>query len=434
MPSTKPKKLKTKTVNEVDERSPSRTKTARVKIVTRDGNKSPANTKTAKIKVFMSFALPDAGIAEDLRQQLEGTERFMVIPFESSQQWHTGLWNVALAHRLITETEAFLAVFTSNTLKEEFAKYLLYEYGFAVFRATHDDPSPCSLVRVVLEDSNSDSSHLPPELMSFQTVDYRDPHSHELALDSLTRALIGQLRPEPSIQERQRYVFQEALAPNPRRELFTRVLEGEFERAFKAHIGPLEEKVQRLADLQRAQDNLMTPEIISIEEANAFDDIWVVSHSLHNDLYDDKIRSSIIKNLKKGIRYTYFVPTTRLIERRQERFYKVYGNYYENVAGTGADGNKSGVGSSLGSVRFVFLEAGVFMPFDELVVYDGESSTNRWGYIQMNYDRPTGSNATAGLVMKVPDRTLSTIVEFLMEIKRKAALELPSPGLVGKEE
>jgi len=59
------------------------------------------------------------------------------------------------------------------------------------------------------------------------------------------------------------------------------------------------------------------------------------------------------------------------------------------------------------------------MPFDELVVYDGESATNRWGYIQMNYDRPSKSNADAGLVMKVPDRTLSTIIEFLTVIEKK---------------
>lgn len=433
MPPAKSKKSKTK----ISEKASGRSRGARVKADTGD-NDTPT---TAKIKVFMSFALPDAGIAEDLKQQLEQTGCFEIIPFESSQQWHTGRWNVALAHRLITEADAFLAVFTSNTLKKEYAKYLFYEYGFAVFRATRapqddepsDDPPPCSLVRVVLEDPSSDASHLPPELMSFQTVDYRDPHSHELALDNLTKALFGQGR-TPTEEQRKRYVFQEAMSPNPRRELFARVLETEFEKAFKTYIGPLEEKVQRLADLQRAQDNLMTPEIISIEEANAFDDIWVVSHSLHNDLYDEKIRSSIIKNLKKGIRYTYFVPATKLIERRRAQFDKEYSKYCSDTVNTEAKGNKPGTGSSRGGFKFVYLQAGVFMPFDELVVYDGESSTNRWGYIQMNYDRPTGSNATAGLVMKVPDRTLSTIVEFLMEIKRTAPAETPNPDLAEVEE
>lgn len=383
----------------------------------------PDRARRTKLKVFMSFAPPDGAFAEELKQQVEATELFQVISFDLTQQWHNGVWNVALLHSLIQEAEAFLAIFSQHTVNTDYLSWLRYEYGFAVFRAGVEHPNACALVRVVVADATSDTTDVPAELMLFQSVDYRDPHSHELSLDHLAIALRSK-HSAPSLQKRQRYVFNEALAPNPRQEMFRRVLGAEFDRAFKQHIGPLAEKVQHLADLQRAQDNLMTPEIISVEEANAFDDIWVVSHSLHNDLYEEKICASIIKNLKKGIRYIYFVPRTPLMQRRRGRFDGLYGKYIAR---------NDAVVDDLGSVRFVFLEAGVFMPFDELVVYDGQSATNRWGYIQMNYDRPTGSSASAGLVMKVPDRTLNTIVEFLLELQRRDSAGR-KPGSSGGDE
>ncbi|MCH9648326.1 MAG: hypothetical protein K0U98_08810 [Deltaproteobacteria bacterium] len=378
----------------------------------RKGGRS-ARSRTPIRKVFMSFAAPDLKVAEELKNLIEATERFSVIPFDKSQRWHRNQLNVALAHRLIGEADVFLAIYTQESLAEKYLNGLRYEYGFALFTAGSSRSSPCRLVRVVVEDTNSEDRNLPEELLSFHTVDFRDPQAHESCLNNLVDAMSGEDE-KPSDSERQRYILRETLDPNPRREMFRRILAGEFERAFSSHIGPLTDRVQRLTELQRAQDNLMTPEIISVEEANAFDSIWVVSHSLHNDLYEEKIRSSIVKNLKKGIKYTYFLPATKLLLRRRDRFEARFSKFNWSENG--------------GSFTFIFLKEGVFMPFDELVVYDGESATNRWGYLQMNYDRPTTSSSSAGLVMKVPDRTLSTIIEFLSKEYRAKDLDAGEEG------
>lgn len=379
----------------------------------------------------MSFATPDSEFANELKEQLEGTELFRVIPFEQSQQWHSGVkWDVTHLHRLVNDADAFLALHTEHIMREEFLSWLRHEYGLAVFRAKTPHEKPCSLVRAIVDDPVSELPDMPIEFVDFQTVDYRDPHSHELSLDRLVQALLVG-HPPLSDQARKRYVFREALEPNPRREMFKRVFENEFDRAFTVHVGPLEDKVQRLADLQRAQDNLMTPEIISIEEGNAFDDIWVVSHSLHNDLFDTKIPAIIKKNLEKGIDYTYFVPRTPLIKKRRKRFRGMFADYCEGDNAEVDDAGNAPPEAEPGRVRFIWLDAGVFMPFDELVVYDGESATNRWGYIQMSYERSKESNTDSGLVMKIPDRTLSTIIEFLIELKR-ADEETRKKGLSGE--
>jgi len=366
----------------------------------------------------MSFAPPDANYADDLRQQIEhiaqfkGTSMFHVIPFEHSQHWHRARWDVTHLHNLIIEADAFLAIHSQSIMLDEYAPWLRYEYGFAVFRHKNSPSKPFSLVRVIGDDLTVNAFDMPIEFSDFHTVDYRDIHSQELSLDNLVKALCGSETVPEAL--RRRYVFNEAIEPNPRWEMMKRVFETEFERSFKIHIGPLQDKVQHLTDLQRAQDNLMTPEIISIEEAKAFDDIWVVSHSLHNDLEDDKIVASINENLERGIDYTYFLPKTPLIRKRRKKFEDKYRNYCSPVNRQDRKSKKE-----TGRIGFIPLDQGVFMPFDELVVYDAESATNRWGYIQMNYDRATGHNAASGLVMKVPDRTLSTIIEFLSELRRQ---------------
>lgn len=388
-----------------------------------DPSKKAGNVKATKSppkyknKVFISFVPEDNLLAEELKNMLEDTQYFQVIPFEESQEWHReGMWDMPFLHRLISEADSILAIYTRNSANSEHQSWLRYEYGFAVFQANISEinkgnvlrKKPCSLVRVITDDHFSTISELPQDLHAFKPVDYRDPHSHEYCLDKLIIALNGSSK-QLSTEQRKRYVFNEALAPNPRREMFRRVLQSEFEICFKSYIGPLEDKIQHLAELQHAQDNLMTPEIISIEEANAFDDIWVVSHTLHNDLHDDKIRGSIIKNLQDGIRYTYFLPSTKLIQERKFMFKEIFEQYCNrDLEQASRKGKKKS-----GNFTFIDLEAGVFMPFDELVVYDGESTTNRWGYIQMNYDRPSGSHSSSGLVMKIPDRTLNTIIEFL---------------------
>lgn len=354
--------------------------------------------------VCVAFAEADAALAAELTEQLENTERFSVLRLDERQFADAGFGFVAELHQRLEDSHAFLLIFSRAALSD---KQVAYEYRAALLHQFRSD-APYPLVRLVVDDVLA-AYEIPRELSRFERVDYRDPNSPIIALDDLVRALLA---PEsaPSESERKDMVYSEALAPNPRLEVYRRVLQAEFARGFSEHVSPVKETLERLANLRHAQENLMTPELIELKEAEAFDDIWVVSHSLHHDLHTE-IAKSIIENLTlKGIQYTYFVPDTDLIRRRVKQFDAKFGKHR-------GLSDKTPEGKEPGDYSFVYLPVGVFMPFDEMVIYDGDNATYRWGYVQMSYER-SGSNE---LFMRVPERTLGTVVEYLAAAKRDAA-------------
>jgi hypothetical protein len=395
----------------------------------------------AGLKIYLCFERTSGvGLADDLRNQLRG-EGADVIDFDRCLQWHNGATNVDQFYKLIGESDAFIFLHTESALKSDERRRIKQEYSFAMYYANNacdketNREKPYPLIRLVYNDF--EPFDVPIEFSAFVSVDYRGSNAVEMSLDALVMAL----RPDrpPTLSERQAYIFKEALEPNPRREMYTHALREEFGRAFKEHIGPLSERIKQLAELTKAQDNLMTPEIISVKEADAFDDIWVASHSLHNDLYAEDISESIEKNLRSGIRYVYFVPRTPLIEGKMRQFKKRYerfcsidasgdGPHISDARSRRRDADRSG------SFTFYHLDAGVFMPFDELVVYDGENPTHRWGYIQMRYDLAARSTNGDGLIMKVPDRTLNTIVTYLLKYKEKHTPALLCPAAEAVDE
>jgi hypothetical protein len=207
-------------------------------------------------------------------------------------------------------------------------------------------------------------------------------------------------------------VFVDALTPNSHLQLLKRLFQAEVQKAFQEHVGPVKDTLDTLAKLRHAQDNLMTPELIEVEEAKADDDIWVVSHTLHNDLHT-KIGNSVQRNLAQGgIHYTYFVPDTELIRIRVKEFSEKFKKFCKPIK------SENGI-ERQGTFRFIYLEKGVFMPFDEMVIFDAENPIRRWGYIQMSYDRV----GTSEIFMRVPERTLSTIIGFLTVLRKRKQRE-----------
>lgn len=362
--------------------------------------------------VFMSFAPEDIGVANEIAADLKAFGDIQIQPFQEHVSTQSER-NLRAVHRQIQNSDAFLLLLSANTIDEDAADVqdrggayapLVFKpfVSDAYYHALHHrlaTGKPTSLVKAHLPDMPP-TPLIPTELAQFTDVDYRDPHSGKTQIDSLVRALRN------AHTEKDSPTFAGALAPNPRFELFKRVIHSEFEIAFQRHMSPIRQSVDQFANIAKAQDNLMTPELISLKEANAFDDIWVVSQSLHNDLYDPEIAESVKKNIgSKGIRYTYFVPESPLIQRKLEQLRPTFDEYLNKGKGT------------KGAYEIVFLEVGVFMPFDEMVIYDGENTPQRWGYFQMSHDRLNSER----LFMKVPDRTLSSVIEYLKLQKAASA-------------
>ena len=125
---------------------------------------------------------------------------------------------------------------------------------------------------------------------------------------------------------------------------------------------------------------------------------------------------SILENLlEKGIHYTFFVPDSDLAKRAIEKIHKQFQEKSKDEPSvTYKDVSKDAVFNSevihvgSGQYQFIFLEQGVFMPFDELVIYDGENPSASWGYIQMRYE----SSEDTPLTLRVPQRSLNLVSNF----------------------
>lgn len=115
---------------------------------------------------------------------------------------------------------------------------------------------------------------------------------------------------------------------------------------------------------------LMTPQAISKKEETAKHEIWVVTNHLYNDTQDPETRESVKRNLKRGIRYRYFVDMRNpLIAKRIPEYKKLYAAWSDQY-------------------EFFRRSSGLFMPYDELVLYDPIEPNHMCGYAQMNYPIP----------------------------------------------
>ena len=376
-------------------------------------SKAGSNRKRGGHRVFILVDRKDLDKANEIADGLEA-EGFEVHPLQAHIQTQDNQDRLAEVHRQIESSDAFLFLFSKNSVDESKGRQRNSSGGFkpltfkpfledAYYHALYHNraaSAPATLVLAILPNAPT-SSPVPTELASFTTVDYRDPWSGKTQFDGLARALREGNREQKGAR------LLSALPQNPRYEIFKQVVRSEFELAFEKHMDPVRQSVDKFANIAKAQDNLMTPELISLKEANAYDDIWVVSHSLHNDLHNEEIADSVKTNLTtKGIRYTYFVPNlphTDLISRKIQKLRSTYEKHMETASGP------------LGSFEFFEMEANVFMPFDEMVIYDGESVSERWGYFQMSYD----NIETDRIFMKIPGRTLSTVVEYLKAVKNE---------------
>jgi hypothetical protein len=379
-----------------------------------------AKAPSTSLRAFFSFPRSRTAEANEIKAELRKLT-IEVLPFNVSQEGQSGLNNsIGKIHDEIRNCNSFVHFLTKETAGNY---WLHYELRAAILHYKTTMEKNVNLIFAVFDDTGP-PPELALELSDFSPVDFRDPSLRAPSIVNLAEKIRDNLR-HSSKADRQKeykdYVYSDIMSPNPRMTTMRRIFRDEFHEAFKEHVG---DKLKDLTDLRRAQDKLMTPEIIQIAEAQAFDDIWVVSHNLNTDLHNKEMGASIEKNLhEKGIEYTYFVPNTTLVRRAIEKYHEQYGKLESGKASPVAveqllQGDRVEVGR--GAYKFRFLEAGVFMPFDELVIYDGENTGSRWGYLSMSYE----STGDAPLTMKVPERTLNLVVNFLSRhmngrVKRK---------------
>jgi hypothetical protein len=154
----------------------------------------------------------------------------------------------------------------------------------------------------------------------------------------------------------------------------------------------MKEDLSSVVHMFQKHQHLMAPDAISRKEQNVRSEVWVVTTDLHNDLFDTNFQQSVRANLSREIEYIYFVEESEYLRQRKLKYTKMYREF-----------NKFW--------RFVTLPAGVFMPFDEVVIYDARSVGQVWGYAQMKY--VVEGRQSDDLFLKLPDRNVVDMARSL---------------------
>lgn len=114
-------------------------------------------------------------------------------------------------------------------------------------------------------------------------------------------------------------------------------------------------------------DWLKTPEqLIEIENSKDVNEVWIVSLDLTDDVENGKFYQTIKRNIRRGIKYRYFVPETDFEAT------KILFNSFES------EKNKGNI--SIGSLSNDYFR---FMPKLDFVIYNPEQKqkTNRYGFM-----------------------------------------------------
>jgi len=229
---------------------------------------------------------------------------------------------------------------------------------------------------------------LPRDIEDLVVIDFTSPMNHSEAKRTLLRRL--RAHQEPTQMQRAPRV------PLTRPSTFQRgELESLVAQAVDRGMRRMQEDLGAIVQIFQKHQHLMTPDVISRRERAVVSEVWVVTTDLHNDLYDKNIQASVRSNFERQIDYTYFLPPIDFLKQRQEKYEAMYVDFSKYW-------------------RFITLPAGVFMPFDEVVIYDARSVAHMWGYAQMKY--VVEGRQDDDLFLKLPDRNIVAMAESLRRI------------------
>lgn len=233
------------------------------------------------------------------------------------------------------------------------------QFECATFLARAKENPDLYLVPILLDDSP-----LPEHLARYSVADFRVPDRYPERLRHLAKELRN--RHEPAAHS---YIVP-PLVGGPKASAELRRLEEMILKAVSGAVDDFKGQLRGLFEIFQKQQYLLTPRAISVKEATALSEIWVVTTHLYNDTEDPEFQAAVEGNLSRGINYKYFIDRRNpLIARRLPKYEARFSKF-----------------SSM--YKFIALPAGLMMPFDELVLYDPLEVGRIWGYAQMKYPVP----------------------------------------------
>lgn len=344
---------------------------------------------TARLSVFISYSSHDAEVAQKIFTYLETFD--LIRPQLDRIDTSPGDQIVEKVTRIIKSAAKLIILISPQSVR---SAWVAFELNAALYQ--HLTKGGRSNVIPVLVEPVTE---LPSEFHIIDDLEYvpfTAADAEDIALKAIFEAIVRN-QPQPTTIHEDHTKARAAESRIP--EQYTR-LKSALADTIKTEIDPLLRLMRDIAQATSAQSHILSPEYVSLTEANAISEIWVVTTHLYNDLYDPKISKSVSDNQKKGIKYIYFVETTDLLKQRQKEYIE---RFSENI----------------GRFEFIEVSGDIIMPFDEVVIYDANDDHVSWGYVQMTYGKYPVLDKQS-VFLKLPDRNLGSLTRRLLELRRRA--------------
>nr|VFJ60857.1 MAG: TIR domain-containing protein [Candidatus Kentron sp. DK] len=228
-----------------------------------------------------------------------------------------------------------------------------------------------------------------PSLSSFMWGNLTVPSEDEVWFGKIANSCLKKLNLK-KIPSKKLNAAAAELARNNEYDRITRI----FRSAYMKDIDELKKSTEMINEAILSQNHILTPNMIAFKESHVEYEIYVMTKHLRNDTDESEIRDSVTKNLKKGIRYTYFVFNKDIVMRNLKK-------YLEHHVGK--------MGCSEDNFNFYILPEYQVMTSSEVVIYDPMDPDNRWGYFQVRYGKASDINSI-DLFYEISDNDIDEIV------------------------
>jgi hypothetical protein len=342
-----------------------------------------------KLNVFISYSSRDTEVAQKIYNHLSSFDR--IKPMLDRIDISPGDQIVEKVTKMIRSAAKLVVLISPSSIR---SSWVAFELNAALYQHL-TQRGRSNVIPVLVEPI----AELPAEFHVIDDLEYvsftaGDPE--DIALQAIVSAILAEhAQPIKLHEDHAKARAAESRVP----EQYVR-LKSALADTIKNEMDPLLRLMRDIAQATSAQSHILSPEYVSLTEANALSEIWVVTTHLYNDLYDPTISKSVTENQRKGIKYIYFIEQTDLLRQRKKEYEE---RFHENQ----------------GQFEFIEVSGDIIMPFDEVVIYDANDDHVSWGYVQMTYGKYPILDKQS-VFLKLPDRNLGSLTRRLMALRRTA--------------
>ena len=262
---------------------------------------------TSRLSVFISYSSRDAEVAQKIYNYLELMSG--IKPILDRVDTSPGEQIVEKITKIIRSSAKLIILISPHSIR---SPWVAFELNTALYQyITRGGRS--NVIPVLVEPV----SELPAEFHVIDEIEYvpfTAADSEDIALKAISDAVLRGSAPQIDLNEDHlRARAAESRVP----EQYVR-LKSALADTIRREIDPLLRLMQDIAQATSAQSQILSPEYVSLTEAAAISEIWVVTTHLYNDLYDPKISKSVLDNQLKGIKYVYFIEQSDLLNSAEE--------------------------------------------------------------------------------------------------------------------